>query len=467
MSSQARVISSPAQRGVEQQMRFGDTLKIVTRNLRRRKGRTILTAIGVTIGTAAIVAMMSLAIGLKENAVKSVGRFGKLTEIEVYPGYKANNQLNLDDRIIAGIKQIPGVTAVMSKQSSSGTAEVEIGRKVGQGVQVIGLDTKEARNFEYQMAQGKYLGGARNEAVISYNFPDFMGEKKKKSRKNKDSEFIPPPAPGSGNPAARPVLVGKSAVIRLSKPMSSGSSMETREYQVRIVGVLDQGQATWGGAIMHLPMEMVKEMNKWAGSAGAPGGNAGGRGRENVYDNLVVKVPDRQQVEKVVEQIRQMGFNPQSPITQLKEINKAFMILQLIFGGIGAVSLLVATIGIINTMVMSILERTREIGIMKVLGATIPNVRNLFLLEAGTIGFFGGVSGIAISYGIAGIVNMIFLRFAMQQAPPGEPIGNIAVIPLWLVLFALAFATVVGVLAGIYPALRAARLSPLNAIRQE
>jgi len=453
-------------------MRFNDTLRIVTRNLKRRKGRTILTAIGVTIGTASIVAMMSLAIGLKEQAVQSVSKFGNLTEIEVYPGYNPDNPAqspSLDNNTMDKIRLIPGVTAVMPRvRFNGGIPEMEIGRKVG-GVEVLGIDTKEARSFSYQLAEGKYLSGARNEAVVSYNVPELLAEKKKRSRKNKDNrETAPLQVPGSKEAKALRINpVNKSATLTINK-MSQGAEPETRQVKVRIVGMLAEGQgARWGGGVIHLPIEVVEEMNKWAGTTSDPIYGRFRKSNKESYESLVVKVPERRQVEGVVEQIRAMGHNPQSPVTQLKEVNKAFLILQLVLGGIGTISLLVATIGIINTMVMSILERTREIGIMKVLGATIPNIRNMFLIEAGTIGFLGGVAGLIISYTIAGIVNLIFAWFVQQEANWGGPTGDIAVIPLWLAVFALAFASVVGVLAGIYPALRAARLSPLNAIRQE
>jgi putative ABC transport system permease protein len=212
-----------------------------------------------------------------------------------------------------------------------------------------------------------------------------------------------------------------------------------------------------------VPLEMVKEMNRWAGNDQ----NKFYRPNHEVYDTLIVNVPDRNRVDDVVNQIKAMGYNAFSPATELQAVNTVFLVIQIVLGGIGAISLLVATIGIVNTMVMSILERTREIGIMKVLGATIPNILHMFIIEAGTIGFLGGVAGLLLSYSIAGIINLIF-KFIASREPNWDSVGDrIAVIPWWLTLSALIFASVVGVLAGIYPAMRAAKLSPLNAIRQE
>lgn len=451
-------------------MKFGDTIKIVTRNLRRRKGRTILTAIGVTIGTASIVAMMSLAIGLKDNVVRSLNQFGSLTEVQVFPAWSRDNPRSvpqLNNGVVNKIRLIPGVTAVMPRGRLNGQATIETGRKTG-SVEVFGVDAMVASQFDYRMAEGRYLTGGRNEAVISNNVPESLVDKAKHSRKNKDNRAqntAPVIVNNNTKESAlfKPQLVNKAITLTLSKNTADGRQ-QTKQFHFKVVGMLTKAQNSWGGGYVHLPMEAVKDMNSWLGvnpSSGIPVGRS-----KEIYDTLVVKVPDRAQVENVVNHIRALGYMAKSPMTELQEVNRVFLIIEIVLGGIGAISLLVATIGIINTMVMSILERTREIGIMKVLGATIPNIRNLFLIEAGTIGFIGGILGLLISYSIAGIINVIYRSTNFLQIPE-EILGNIAIIPIWLSLFALGFSTGVGVLAGIYPALRAAKLSPLNAIRQE
>ena len=453
-------------------MKFSDTLIIVTRNLKRRKGRTILTAIGVTIGTAAIVAMMSLAIGLKENAVRSISMFGSLTEIEVFPNYDmtTHSQVNkLDEGVAEQIRSIPGVKAVMPKsQYNSGQVELQVDRKTC-NTEVIGVDALAGINFDYDMAEGKYLTGGSNEAVIGYYVPEMLREKRRPRRDSGEEQQTSAAAPASvvqparlSDDVPRSQLVNHTVTLTASKTGPGGKSV-SKTIKVKVVGMLSETRSSPGSSVIYVPLDTVRELNNWAGELQS--GVSQREGRES-YMNLTVRVPEREKVEYVVECIRGMGFRAFSPITELKEVNKAFFIIQMILGGIGAISLLVATIGIINTMVMSILERTREIGILKVLGATIPNIRKMFLIEAGTIGFLGGMAGLVISYAIAGIINLIY-RSANFLGIPEEAVGDIAVIPVWLALFALTFATLVGVLAGIYPAVRAARLSPLNAIRQE
>lgn len=451
-------------------MKFRDGIMLVWRNLSRRKSRTVLTALGVAIGTAAIVGMVALAIGLKENAIKSFDNFQDITILDVHPGWGDNPGPNsqpkqLTDQSVAEIKKLPGVAGVMPQASLYGDLEVQMGRMVGRNMQIIGVEAKEAESFGFSLAQGSFMSGAKNEAVISYLVPDSMYQKQRKNRANKEQEenYYWHPRQVENEAKPRLEMVNKNLTLVLKKHTGEGN-LETRSFKVRVSGMLSEGKGQWG-PIIYLPLELVQEMNKWLG-AGSPGTGERGRNQNQiVYEQVRVKVNSRTEVEQVVGGIKNLGYQTWSPMESIKEINKFFMVVQLILGGIGAISLLVASIGIMNTMFMSILERTREIGIMKVLGATIPSIRKMFLLESGAIGFMGGFSGLIIGFGFAGIVNMIPQSNIFGM--PGEEMGKIAVIPPWLILFALGFAIFIGVLSGLLPAQRAAGISPLQAIRQE
>ena len=166
-----------------------------------------------------------------------------------------------------------------------------------------------------------------------------------------------------------------------------------------------------------------------------------------------------------------MGLQAQSNAEYVEATQKQFQTIQAVLGGIGAVSLFVASIGIANTMMMSIYERTKEIGIIKVLGCSLGNIRTLFLLEAAFIGFIGGLLGLILSYGISAIINKILgsgSSAAMDMMAMGSSTNSsISVIPLWLSFLALGFAVLVGIVAGFLPAIRAMKLSPLSAIKTE
>ncbi len=177
----------------------------------------------------------------------------------------------------------------------------------------------------------------------------------------------------------------------------------------------------------------------------------------------MVKVEDIDKVQRVQEQIQEMGYNAHSLNDMLESMQDTASTLQAVLGGIGAVSLLVAALGITNTMIMSIYERTREIGIMKVIGAALTDIRRLFLLEAGIIGLSGGILGIGISYGGSYLLN----RANIPILGMGMMGTKISIIPLWLALATICFSTLVGLLSGFYPARRAMKLSALEAIKTE
>ena len=175
-----------------------------------------------------------------------------------------------------------------------------------------------------------------------------------------------------------------------------------------------------------------------------------------------MEVDDMNNVTAVQKAITDMGYQANSNMEWLEQSQKQAKMVQALLGGIGAVSLFVAAIGIANTMMMSIYERTKEIGILKVLGCDMNNIRNMFLLESGFIGFLGGITGILFSYGVSFLIN----KFLSGRFMPGMP-GDLSRIPPWLSLAAVGFAVFVGMAAGFFPALRAMKLSPLAAIRNE
>ena len=186
------------------------------------------------------------------------------------------------------------------------------------------------------------------------------------------------------------------------------------------------------------------------------------------YNNVYVKVDDMKHVAAVEEILQGYGYQTDSMESIRKPLEEQTRQQQMIFGGLGAISLLVAALGITNTMIMSIYERTREIGVMKVLGCVISDIRTMFLMEAGTIGLLGGIVGVGISYLISFLIN----TFGSGGGGSiwdigGLSIGGLSIIPWWLVIGALIFATLVGLVSGFSPANRAVKISALTAIRQE
>ncbi len=195
---------------------------------------------------------------------------------------------------------------------------------------------------------------------------------------------------------------------------------------------------------------------------GQPTTSKGKPYKELYYTQLVVNVDDMENVTDVAQAISDMGYQAYNDAEWIESNQQQMRMIQAVLGGIGAVSLFVAAIGITNTMMMSIYERTKEIGVMKVLGCDMRNIGSLFLMEAGFIGFLGGVVGLLLSYSLSGGIN-----YLVAQSPDMGMEGGISYIPFWLALLSMGFAILVGMVAGFFPARRAMKLSPLAAIRNE
>jgi putative ABC transport system permease protein len=211
-----------------------------------------------------------------------------------------------------------------------------------------------------------------------------------------------------------------------------------------------------------MPLEEVRLLNEWANGIKINYNRDG-------YNQVVVKVSDPREALDISQQITDMGFQAFSPQSFVESINSFYRVLQFVFGGVGAIALLVAAIGIANTMTMSILERTREIGLMKAVGATNRDVLAIFLGEAAGIGFLGGLGGVIIGWLAGQALNVIAIVYLAGQAGQqgGAPPSVAVYTPYWLPLFALIFSTIIGMISGLYPALRAATMIPVLALKYE
>lgn len=435
-------------------MSFLDLFTLILANLARRKGRVLLTAVGVIIGTAAVVLLISLGVGLQQNAASQLGGIGDLTKIQVWPNYgqwdpntgQSTPQTLLTDQTIADISALPGVKAVIPQEYMQSWGFLTIGQLEGGG-QMLGVGTDDLSNLGLTAQAGSTVlerGGIIIGANVLMNL------------------YNPRPRPGqSGNePPAPADLVGKQVTFTIVKWSSDG--MEVRKtYRLRVAGVLAEArdEPDWS---MYVPMADMNSYNAWV--LGQPVDR-----KKTGYPNLIVRATDVSQVVDLAEQITEMGYQAYTPQSFIQGISGFYTILQIIFGGVGAIALLVAAIGIANTMAMAILERTREIGLMKAVGATNRHVLSVFLGESAGIGFLGGLGGVVLGWGLGQVANVFVLAYlAGQSVETGAPPPTVAVAtPLWLPIFALVFATLMGLLSGLYPALGAATLSPITALKYE
>jgi putative ABC transport system permease protein len=260
---------------------------------------------------------------------------------------------------------------------------------------------------------------------------------------------------------------GRSSALQDARQPSviAAFSVVARERKLRIVAVTDQdpeGMRGVSGARMFMPLQMVENLHVMLPS--------GLRGSEPdfssapAYPSLSVRVKGPNRVESVQNAIRKMGFNTFSILDATRSLRRFFAVLDLFLGIFGSLALAVAALGIVNTLVMAILERRREIGIMKAIGASDGDVKKLFLAEAAVMGLLGGMLGVALGWVIGRLINAGTNLYLRRQNLPPE---NLWAVPWWLVGGAIAFAIVISMLSGLYPAARAAKLDPVQALRYE
>jgi putative ABC transport system permease protein len=428
-----------------------DLLSLVVENLARRKGRVALTAVGVIIGTAAVVLLVSLGSGLQQNAANQLGGIGDLTKINVSPNYREFDPTTgqpvfdtpLNDATLALFHEMEGVTAVIPQDYLQGWAMTSVDRLEIWG-QLLGVGTNNLADLGLRADQGsaELLPGT---VVVGYQVPN---------------NFFDPRARPGQEPTDLPDLINKQITFTLIKYSDDGVEIR-KTVRARVAGVLAEARDEADYSI-YMPIREVEAMNTWFSGQRLDRNKIG-------YNNVIVRAADLDQVLAVADQITAQGFQAWTPQSFVQGINSFYIVLQVVFGGVGAIALLVAAIGIANTMAMSILERTREIGLMKAVGATNRHVLSVFLGESAGIGFLGGLGGVAVGWSLGQVVNVFAIAYlAAQAAQTGGPPPTVAVAtPPWLPLFALIFATVIGLLSGLYPALRAATLSPIAALKYE
>jgi putative ABC transport system permease protein len=444
-----------------------DILLMAWQNLLRRKVRTALTVLGVLIGTTSIVVMISLGIGLKESITANMAQWGSLNEITINSYVRFDEEGNplgdskaLNDDAVEELWTLAGVSGVTPGYEVSG--EALWGKKEGY-LNLVGLDPGQMKNFEFEAYKGRLLEDADRFNIVlggqvGYNFYD-------PNKPYNPNDEVPweDRHKDEYNPTVK--MVGERLILN-ARNYTTGKS---RKFNFNVVGVIDPTRMdkSWSA---YVPLEELKDIRKFtkAGSTSAktskpkPGEPKGPSPDD--YDFIWVKSESIDRTKELSQEIRDMGYSAYSMADNLEGIEEMSKTIQAVLGGIGAITLLVAAIGIINTMIMSIYERTREIGVMKVIGATFSDVRLLFLTEAGLIGLAGGIAGLGLSYSLSFVVN----KFAGGMFDNGMGGGQdmaISLIPLWLALFSLVFSFFIGLLAGIYPANRAVKISPIEAIR--
>lgn len=466
-------------------MKAYDLTELAVRNLRESLLRNSLTTIGISVGVASLVAMLALGIGLQQLASRRLRKSGLFDTVIVTSrrdlrsfsreqetsGPDPANSPVLDELSRQKMEQLPDVVEAFPDIRFI----TELGYEGKQHLTMVaGLPSSARSNDAFDGMQGAFFSSdTAAEVILQKAFAEELLGK------------TPPRGADDLNVAdvARPLL-GKELVMRYAErveaPAASGSpsgsaeddptasatySVVSHQQPLRIVGVSDLDPDSMRGsarARVFLPLKLAQNLHVMQPSnlrdttralTGVP-----------TYSTVSVRVKSPRLVPSVEDAIKKMGFNTFSITDATKSLRQFFTVLDLFLGIFGSLALAVASIGIVNTLVMAILERRREIGIMKALGASDIDIKKLFFAEAGAMGLAGGAVGVALGWIIGHAINLGTNVYLKRQNFPPEQIWAV---PWWLVGGAVVFAIVVSLISGLYPASRAARLDPVQALRYE
>jgi putative ABC transport system permease protein len=424
-------------------MNAADTLSMAWSSLARRKGRTALTAAGVVVGVASLVLMVSLAIGVKlqfvqlfesDEALRTLtvrrvkSETGKQKGSPFNFGFDAQ-MLPMTEKDLDEIRAIPGVAAVRPELNLFLRVTVE-GKEGGVVYPVEGIaPDEEARYAKHIVAGSMWTQRAGRVCLLPTAFLEM--------RVNMKAEEA----------------VGRKVTFA-GFLQEEGDASEENVYVV--AGVLDTESFGFKGRQIYLPMEQALSLRERKAAHPLLPSKRGS------YLSAEARLTDPRQAEEVAKRLRNSGFATLSAVELLKQINLIFMVLEGFMACIGAIGLVVSLFGIANTMAMAVLERTREIGIMKALGARNRDIGRLFLAEAGAIGILGGLVGLAAGALIGGLLNLA--AHPAFDLPPNVRLFHVS---LWLGVGSVVFSMFVSVVAGWLPARRAARMEPVAAVRYE
>lgn len=450
-----------------------DLISLAFRNLLRRKTRTILAVIGVVVGTSAIIVMLSIGFGLSASFQAQIEQYGNLHLVDVYSAGGGGMMMYpgggsaavtgetagvLDDKAISSMEKIKGVDAVSPKVQLY--LSFGLGKYIAQST-VIGIKPEVMQKFGYDLQEGRLLEpGDKFAMVFGNQVPSWFYNPKKTYGSAWGGE-------AQVDVISNKLIVTADETYGQKQPQRNPGEDKIiyKEYKAKGVGILANPNDD-SAYNVYMNLETVEAIKKDAERARkeSVSNNSG-------YEAAMVFVGNIDDVENVSNAIRGMGFQTSSLNDWLKSMQQTARMIQGILGGIGAISLLVAALGITNTMIMSIYERTKEIGIMKVIGANLTDIKRLFLLEAGMIGFLGGAVGLIFSLILSLLMNTVLsgiMSVALGTVGGGGGDGStVSIIPWWVAAGSLVFSTAIGIIAGYSPARRAMRLSALESLRNE
>ncbi len=444
-------------------MRISDLIKMGLRNLRRRKARTALTVTGVVIGTISIVVMISIGIGMNTNFKSQVMELGSLTTVTVERyanimdedgNYVDSKKQIMDDSLVEQIKGLDHVKAVSPILSAS--AMLKSGKYESQ-MQLYAMDSSTFKDFEFPaLTAGSYPTPESNHFIVFgsdalMNFYNPYGRNYTTVQKD----------------------LTKDKVTFGFSPYEYKIDEKKKQFTLKLTdyGIMERSDNWEYDSGIYMDINYFRTIyKKYVNTLKAEDRKKAMTAIET-YERIKITVDNIKNVSKVQDKIKEMGYQTSSLAMYLEPMQQTSNMLQTVLGCIGGIAMLVSAINIANTMIMSIYERTKEIGIMKVLGCIIRDIKKLFLFEAGMIGLIGGIIGIILSYIGSWAINKfgqpLFKALLSSNYMYDMESAKFSVIPIWLPILAAGFAMLVGILSGYYPANRATKISAIEAMKTD
>jgi len=468
-------------------VKINDLAELAVRNLKESLLRNSLTTMGISVGVASLVAMLSLGTGLQALFSRRLEKSGLFDTIfvssrremrgmerrEERSGPTPGESRILDEGARVEMEKLPNVSEVYPDIRFSSELQFEGKPHL---TMISALPSSAKSNDAFEGMQGRFFASdAAPEVILQKAFAEeLLGRTPALGAPEPQVAELAKPLLGreltlhyaqrgpSTSPASPP---SPDAASQHADVAGASYSVVSREQKLTIVGVSDLDPESMRGpmrARVFLPLRFAENLHVMQLADLRETSRAGSD--QPVYSSISVRVKEPSQIQGVEDAIRKMGFTTFSILDASHSLQQVFKVLFAFLGIFGSLALAVASIGIVNTLVMAILERRREIGIMKAIGASDRDVQKLFFAEAGAMGILGGIVGVVLGWAIGQIINFGTNIYLKSQSIPPE---HFWAVPLWLIVFAIGFAFVVSLVSGLYPAGRAARLDPVQALRYE
>lgn len=453
-------------------MKFKDKFRFVQKNMKKNKTRVFMTVLAAAMGCAFLIVLASVGFGLQKSVVDQITQGRLLTDISIFGKETKNGVTAISEADIPYLESVKNVKAVTRRQTVNQPLKYRLGDlQTEQFSTVVHMPSEVKAGFE--LSEG-VMPQSDNEIVVGYYFADSLRSEKDPNAEAQGTAGQKPAAEGGG--AAKPPkpnVLGQTVTIEAAQYF--GKEKKTETFTAKIVGIGKKPSREWNhDQNAYLSEGMLAQIEAFTGTTGGilndPNLEKKAQKKIREVRNYEVHVYAQgvEDVEGIAKEIRAKGFMNHSIVNELEQVNVVFLIMKIGLLFVGTIAVIIASIGIFNTMTMAVTERSQDIGIMKAIGAHPKAIKSIFLIESTYIGLLGAIIGTVVSYIISYVVNfalpIVIQQFMDRNAPDGL---QFSYIPLSLTLISTAICLAVAIISGVRPAIRATQVDVLKALRRD